>query len=123
MSEQQIIKSDLTTPIDVSSRVTNLTIFLGLFMQVLAPLLGFLSILCLSGPQGPEYTFASIIYRSTLNWPKILALAPEPFIMAVIASMVVAGCTRSAGMLYRWNTVIAIVNGLVSGFLVVGRSM
>jgi hypothetical protein len=105
------------------SQVTAKSLLACLLIQTFAPLIGFLLLVLLMWPGGQSYSLLSILLQSIAHLPMIIAAAPEPFVLALLVTLSVACYTRSKQTLYTWNTIIAVLNGLATGFFAVGRSM
>ena len=74
-------------------------------------------------PRGETYSLLSIVFQSIAHLPMIIAAAPEPFLLALLATLSVACYTRSKQTLFIWNTIIAVLSGMATGIFAVGRSM
>jgi hypothetical protein len=106
-----------------SSHVTSKTLVACVLIQFVAPLIGFLCILLAMSLGGNEYSLLGILSLSVTYLPMIISTAPEPFSISLIATQIIACYTRSKRTLYILNTFIAVLNGLTTGFVAIGRSM
>lgn len=106
-----------------SSQVTSKSLVACVLMQFVAPLIGFLCILLATWQGGNEYSLLGTLGQSVTHLPMIIATAPEPFIISLIATQIIACYTRSKRTLYIRNIFVAVLNGLATGFVAIGRSM
>lgn len=116
----ELKQTALVTP---SSPVTSKSLIACVLMQCIAPLIGFLCIVLATWPKGLEYSLLSILVQSVTHLPMIIATAPEPFVISLLATQIIACYTRSRRTLYIRSTTVAVLNGLATGFVAVGRSM
>lgn len=106
-----------------SPQVTSKSLVACVLIQFVAPLIGFLCILLATWPGGNEYSLLGILGLSVTHLPKIIATAPEPFMIALIATLIIACYTSSKRTLYILNIFVAVLNGLATAVVAIGRSM